>query len=175
MRWIVVLSLVVALLCAGPALAQVELHLKQINPSDQARARAMLLRKSDLGGSYYRYGRLRVIPDDEDSPNPFCTLSSPQLVVTGEASGPDFDWPTAYISSVGQVYATLDDSDASWLFGTSAVGEKCTRDDIESAVRKAGGRLVSPFRRVASPPLRRYRWPIAPFSPSAEYAATSTP
>ena len=148
------LLLLVVLCFGGAAAAQSaaeDLHLKKLNAADQARAKSMLVRKSDLP-AWFRSGRFNLVPND-DSPNPFCTLSAPQLVITGEAATPDFDRPDGFVSSVGQVYETLDDADASWLFGTSASGEKCTRDDIALGTQKAGASVVAAFHRVAFPRL----------------------
>ena len=147
-RLLVVLSLV-GLVTAGSAVAN---HLdpqKRIRPADQARARAMLLRKADLSPAY------KATPASPDEVDVDCkALDESDLTLTGEAESPEFQVQggVEFISSLAQVYASVADANTSWRRGTSAAGEKCAKDEFRRQFQKAGIRLDS-FRRTAFPRL----------------------
>jgi hypothetical protein len=76
---------------------------KEIRPADQARARAMLLRRGDLGKGFKR------IKFSQSDSNPYCkALDESDLVVTGKAESPlfgqDLGVDAQAVSSDAQVY-----------------------------------------------------------------------
>lgn len=145
MRRLLLLLACVSLVGAGAALAARGDPQKEIVPADQARAKAMLLRKADLGPEFKA---TKTGSSDDDF---YCeALDESDLTVTGEAESPDFEMLTVFVSSLSQVYASTADSSASWQRGTSAAGEKCVRDEFRRLFRVGSGRLVS-FRRMAFP------------------------
>jgi hypothetical protein len=141
------LALLVAL-AAGSARAS---HLdprKEINAVDQARARAMLVRKSDLGGTWEaaqtgNVGHLTCKGWDQSS-----------LTVTGEA-GPRA-WaslPGAFVVAQARFYKSIADANSSWRRATSAAGRKCVATEWTRLGSSSGSRLLSmkvrPFPKVA--------------------------
>ena len=144
-RRLLVFALLLALLPVGTALAN---HLdpqKKILPADQARARAMLLKKADLGLAY-RADRSSS-PDTEVD----CAgLDESDLTVTGEAESPTFTLGLSFLSSVAQVYESLADANASWKRGTGTAGTRCIRETLRREFAKQGLRLQS-FRKIVFP------------------------
>lgn len=119
---------------------------KQLVPADQARAKAMLVRTSDLGPGF-------KVSRSSAEDDPYCkALDESALTLTGEAESPSFSRGVAFVSSGAQVYETQADANTSWRQGTSAAGEKCARNMFRSVLARQGGRLVS-FHRLAFPHL----------------------
>jgi len=119
---------------------------KQLVPADQVRAKAMLVRKSDLGQGF----KTSKSSSGDDT---YCkALDESDLVLTGDAESPTFTGGVAFVSSGAQVYATRGDANTSWRQGTSAAGEKCVRSTFRDVLAREGGRLVS-FHRLAFPHL----------------------
>ena len=145
MRRLLVFALLLALLPAGTAFAN---HLdpqKRIRPADQARARAMLLKKADLGPAYRA--------DLASSPNTevdCAGLDESDLTVTGEAESPTFTLGLAFFASATQVYESRADADASWTRGTGPAGTRCIRETLRREFAKQGLRLQS-LRKIAFP------------------------
>jgi len=136
---------VLALVTAGSAVAD---HLdpkKRITPADQARARAMLLKRTDLPG-------FRGTPAGVGEPHIDCAASvgEADLTLTGEAEGLQFVLGPVSVNSASQIYESAADATASWRRGTSAAGTKCLTDLLRREFTKQGIRLVS-FRKVAFP------------------------
>ena len=145
MRRLLALALLLALVPVGTALAN---HLdpqKSIRPADQARARAMLLKKADLG-LVYRAERSNS-PDTEAD----CAgLDESDLTVTGEAESPTFTLGLSFLSSVAQVYESFADANASWKRGTGTAGTRCITATLRREFAKQGIRLQS-LRKIAFP------------------------
>jgi len=144
-RRLLVAVTLLSLVTAGSAVAN---HLdpqKKIRPADQARARAMLLKKADLRFGY------KAQPSSDD-PHVICkALDESDFTLTGEAESPDFALGgIAFVSSLAQVYESPADANASWQRGTSAAGERCARDEYRRYLQSIGGRLLS-FRKIAFP------------------------
>jgi hypothetical protein len=119
---------------------------KQLVAADQARAKAMLVRKTDLGPGF---ASSRSGPDDDF----YCkALDESDLTLTGDARSPDFTRGVAFVASAAQVYETRSDANTSWRQGTSAAGERCARNQFSRSFAKQNGRLVS-FARLAFPHL----------------------
>jgi len=138
------LALVVALLATGVASADRGDPQERFTPSDQARARAMLIRGSDLSPAYAARPAARASAD-------YCAaLDESDLTLTGRGNSPNFTAATEYLTSSSSVYATRSDSDASWVRGTSKAGEQCLRQAVRAALQGTVVRLVS-FKRVPFP------------------------
>ena len=143
-RRLLVFALLLALVGAGAALAARGDPQKKINPADQARAKAMLLRQADFwpgfkaersSGEYEYYCK---------------ALDESDLVLTGEAESPDLTAGFITVASISQVYATAAMANTSWRRGMSAVGVACLAAGWRSLARKEGLEFVS-FRRVPFP------------------------
>jgi hypothetical protein len=152
-RRLLAVAVVVALAVSGVALGARGDPQKKINPADQARAKQMLLRKADFPGH-------KSTPPSQSNGDPYCrALDESDLTLTGEAESPNFEprkldpqTGLLFATSVGQVYESLADANASWRRGTSAAGEKCIRDIFRRAIQKGGNTFVS-FRRMPFPRL----------------------
>ena len=142
----IVLTSLLALILAGAAAAD---HLdpqKRIRAADQARAKAVLVRQSDLPG-FQRQGASR--PD----PHLTCAgLDESNLTVTGDAEGPGWVNPPVLVTSSSTVYATQADARASWRKGTSPAGVSCLREELGREFEQQGARVVS-LRRMTFPAL----------------------
>lgn len=129
----------------GDALATHGDPQKELTAADNARAQAMLLRKTDLGPGF------KGSVDNSEDPDLYCkALDESRLTLTGEAESPDFARGFVFISSLAQVYESVEDATVSWKQGTSAAGERCARDLLRREFAKEGVRLVS-MRRIAFP------------------------
>ena len=141
-----VLALVLALAASGSALAD---HLdpqKRIRAADQARAKSMLLRQSDLPG----FSRQ---PSSGADPHLTCSgLDESDLTVTGDAEAPTWGVSVVLISSSATVYASRANAATSWKRGTSAAGMWCLREEFGRQFTRQGARVVS-FRRMSFPAL----------------------
>jgi len=141
-RRLLVLALLLALVVSGAALAARGDPQKKITPADQARAKAMLLRTTDVGPGY------KATRSSSGSDDFYCAaLDESDLTLTGEAESPNFETKTVFLSSMAQVYESVADANVSWRRGTSASGERCLRKELS----RDGG-LVS-FRKRAFPRL----------------------
>jgi hypothetical protein len=146
------------LLSAGTASAD---HLdpeQRIRPADQARAKAMLLRPSDVQG-------FRRQPPSGADPHLSCrALDESDLIVTGDAESPSWTASVVFITSSSTVYATEKEASASWRRGTSAAGLRCLREELGREFARQGARVVS-IRPLSFPTLAQrtaaYRLTIA--------------
>lgn len=144
----------VALVVSGAALAGRGDPQKKINPADQARAKAMLLRASDMPAGY------KSTPPTRDEDDFYCrALDESDLTLTGEIESPTFSprrpdrvRGVLFISSGGQLYESRADANASWQRGTGAAGMKCFRDGLRREIEKDGGKFIA-FKRVPFPRL----------------------
>ena len=137
---------VLALAVTATALAGRGDPKERFTPADQARARAMVLRVGDLNPAY----AARPASGSGGSGFYCAALDESDLTLTGRSNSPTFTATGEFISSTGSVYATRSDSNASWMRGTSAAGEKCLRAGLRADLQGATVRLVS-FKRVAFP------------------------
>ena len=124
---------------------------KQFTRADQARAKLLVLRKSDFPATFEASKRA----DNEF--DFYCkALDESKLVVTGEAESLDFlkrdaSKPLVLVAaSLAQVYKTGVQSAASWRQGTSPAGWKCLELGFRQGVKGSGVTLVS-LRRVTFP------------------------
>jgi hypothetical protein len=154
-RGLLVCALVLALVGAGTALAARGDPKKELTPADNARARAMLLRKSDLAPT-----NVKSAPSQESDSNFYCkALDESDLTITGEARSPDFTVGFVAISSYSDVYESVADANASWSRGTSAAGQACLREGTRRELASQKGRMVS-FKRVPLPRLAQRSFAI---------------
>jgi hypothetical protein len=139
--------LVLALVVTGSAPAD---HLdpqKRIRADDQARARAMLLRDSDLPG-------FKRQPASGGEVHLTCSaLDESDLTVTGDAEAPTWSSSVLAMTSSSTLYATRADAAASWTRGTSSAGTRCLRQELAREFSRRGARLSSSLRRLAFPAL----------------------
>ena len=148
----------VFLVTAGTASAD---HLdpeKRIRPADQARAKAMLLRPSDVPG-------FRRQPPSSADPHLSCgALDESDLTVSGDAESTSWTASVVFVTSSSTVYATAADAATSWRRGTSAAGLRCLRRELGREFARQGAR-VSSIRRLSFPTLAQrtaaYRLTIA--------------
>lgn len=141
-RRIVALALVCFVATTGAALAARGDPQKRFTPADQARAKAMLLRKADLPRGF-------VASLDTPESDFYCkALDESDLTLTGEAESPNFSRVTVFIASLAQVYESVGDANASWRRGTSPAGERCIRDEFAKDSEFLSLRRLS-FPRVA--------------------------
>jgi hypothetical protein len=141
----VALLLLLAGIGTGTALAD---HLdpkKGIRAADQAKARAMLIRKSDLGPG--------AVAQQRSTPETHLTcngLDESDLTLTGEAESPTWIRGAGFVASAANVYRTVSDANASWTRGTRGAGTRCLRDELADEFATQGVALES-LRKVAFP------------------------
>jgi hypothetical protein len=117
---------------------------QRIRAGDQARARAMLLRQSDLPGFQRR-------PSSGAEPHLTCPgLDESDLTVTGDAEAPTWSASVIFVTSSSTVYATRADAATSWSRGTSPAGARCLRQELGREFARQGVGVVS-LRRVSFP------------------------
>jgi hypothetical protein len=138
-------AVLLVLAVSGAALAANGDPQRRITPADQARAKAMLLRASDLNAAYTSH------PSSSSGGGFYCAaIAESDLTVTGSATSPSFTSTAEFVVSRADVYASRADSSASWSRGTSAAGQECLRVGIRRQLQGTAVRLVS-FKRLAFP------------------------
>jgi hypothetical protein len=147
-RRLVALVLLLSVAVTGTALASRGEPQRNINAADQARAKAMLARRSDLG-----YGT-RAVPSGSGDSDAYCkALDESDLTITGEARTPTFVSGLVTLNVESNVYKSVRNANASWRRGTSNAGTTCIRGIIRAEFAKGGLRLISlrqvPFPTVA--------------------------
>jgi hypothetical protein len=143
MRW--TLALILLLAWAGSAAAD---HLdpeNRIRAADQARAKAMLLRSSDLPGFQ------RQASPSRDTHLTCRALDESDLTVTGDAEAPSWSASVVVVTSTSTVYATAADAATSWRRGTSNDGQRCLREELGRQFGRQGARVS--LRRQSLPAL----------------------
>ena len=144
MRRVLACLVLLALAGAGAALAAKGDPQKKINAADQARAKAMLVRKSDFPG-------FKASPAGSSDDDFYCrAVDESDLTLTGEAESPQFANPLVFVASFSQVYESRVDADASWRRGTSVAGVACLREGLRRQIESGGVRFIS-LRKVAFP------------------------
>jgi hypothetical protein len=154
-RRLLTLTILLALIGAGSALAARGDPQKKITPADQARAKAMLLRQSDFGPGF------QAQPAGGDYEYYCKALDESDLTLTGEAESPTFTAGLQGVGSASQVYASVANASTSWRRGTSSAGVACAAAAYRSLTRGQGVRFVS-YRKIAFPSVAprtvAYRW-----------------
>lgn len=144
MRRLLAFAVLGAFAVSGTALAN---HLdpqKKITPADQARARAMLVKKADFGLG------VQAIPNAAE-PHVTCRgMDQSDLILTGEAQAPSFVRSGSAVSSTAEVYRTVRDSRVGWARFTGAAGARCLEEVQRREYAKQGFTLQS-FRKLNFP------------------------
>jgi len=145
-RRLLAVSLLASLVVAGIASANHQDPQKKLTKADNARARAMLLKRTDLAPGF------RAQPSSGEDPHFDCpaSVSESDLTLTGEAESPQFRLGLTFLGSASQTYASVADADASWRRTLSAAGVKCAATLFRREFARQGARLVS-FRKIAFP------------------------
>lgn len=128
MRGFISVALALGLLAtvSGSALALRGDPQKRMIRADQARARAMLLRRSDLGASFKpkppNKGSGTYCPSDDES----------DLTLTGGADSPEWthSQPVFWVSSGSRVYESVADARRSWKRLTRQATQRCLADSF---------------------------------------------
>lgn len=142
MRRIAVLCLLALLGSASIALAGRGDPRDEPNATDTARARSIILRKTDLEA------RFRPVKAGASGDAYCAALDESALVRTGKAESPVFTDGSTIVSSHADVYKTLKDAEISWRQGVSPAGKQCFRDVVAgSGPAPTVSRL--PFPRLA--------------------------
>lgn len=151
MRKRVSACLLLALVVAGGAVAARGDPQKQFTRADQARAKAMLLRKTDFAQEWKTSK-----PSDEEVDFFCAALDESDLTLTGEGESLDFEQEKAsrylYAGSLSYIYKTTAQSAESWRQSTNAAGLRCAARGFEHVAKEEGGKFVS-LRRIAFPRL----------------------
>ena len=148
MRWmrrLLLLAVLLALAGSSVALAGRGDPQERFTPADQARAKSMLLRPSDLGPGF------STTPVTERGDFYCKALDESDLTLTAE-SVKRFARGSVGVISLAQVYESLSDANTSWRRGTSKAGETCFGDALRRQLTSEGARDVT-FQRLAFPRL----------------------
>lgn len=145
-RRLVAVSLLASLVAAGIASANHQDPQKKLTKADNARARAMLLKRTDLAPGF----RAQQAGGEDPHNNCSASVSESDLTLTGEAEGPQFALGVTFVGSASQVYESVADAATSWRRSTSAAGTKCATALLRREFAKQGIRLVS-VRKIAFP------------------------
>ncbi len=118
---------------------------KRFTPADQARARAMLLKRADVAANATSHAA---------GPPAHATcraLGESDLVLTGEARSPELRLAGLIsFQSVAQVYRSARHAATSWKRANSAAGVACLKAEYRKLGSPSGVQLES-FRRVPFP------------------------
>jgi hypothetical protein len=144
-RRVIAVIALLGLVAAGAASADHQEPQKRLTKADNARARAMLLKRSDLPGFTVRAG-------SADEPHVSCSpaVGESDLTLTGEARSKTFQSGPVVVGSASQVYESVADASASWRRGAGAAGLACIEAQYRAALGAQGARLQS-VRRLAFP------------------------
>ena len=144
---LVLLVCAVGLVATGSALADHQDPQKRITAADQARGRAMLVKRSDLTAGFRREA-----PSNEPDPHIDCpsSVSEADLTQTGDVEGPGFTRGLVTLTSAAQLYESVADASASWRRNTSAAGIECLRDLARREFATGDLRFVS-LRKISFP------------------------
>lgn len=100
---------------------------KRLTSEENARARAMLPRKADLGAGF---AASRSSSEDNHL---YCrALDESDLTVTGEAESPNFERGLVLVAATASLYESSADARESWRRGTSPAGERCAENVLRN-------------------------------------------
>ena len=134
------------LVVSASALATHQDPQKRLTKADNARARALLVKRTDLPAGFRP--QLSAGPD----PHVGCSasVSESDLTITGDAEGRQLALGVVFVSSAARIYESVADASASWRRSTSAAGTKCATQLLRREFAKQGVDLVS-LRRISFP------------------------
>jgi hypothetical protein len=144
---------VTALVLVGTASAADGEPRHALTKKDQATARSIVLKRSDLGAGFVAQKRT----DDEGLPKGArCgPLDESDLTVTGDADSPDFRLTNGpvfiTVGSTTQVYRTLREANTSWHRGTSAQTATCLADIVRLSAPSGQKITVVSSKRIPFP------------------------
>ena len=146
MRRLLAVALLATVVCAGVARADHQDPQERLTSTDNARARAVLIRQADLPRGF------RAQPASAADPHVSCprSVSEADLTLTGEAEGKRFALGITSVASSAEVYVSRGDARASWRRATSAAGVGCARTVLQRELGRQGIRVLS-LRRIAFP------------------------
>ena len=134
------------LVVSASALAAHQDPQKQLTKADNVRARALLVKRTDLPTGFGP--QLSAGPDPHVGCSP--SVSESDLTITGDAEGPQLALGVVFVSSAARIYESVADASASWRRSTSAAGTKCATQLLSREFAKQGVGLVS-LRKISFP------------------------
>ena len=147
MRRLLACVLVLAfLVVSASALAAHQDPQKRLTKADNVRARALLVKRTDLPTGFGP--QLSAGPDPHVGCSP--SVSESDLTITGDAEGPQLALGVVFVSSAARIYESVADASASWRRSTSAAGTKCATQLLSREFAKQGVGLVS-LRKISFP------------------------
>ena len=147
-RLLALVLVLASLVVSTSALATHQDPQKRLTKADNARARAMLVRRADLPAGFQPQLSSTADPHTDCA----AAVSESDLTLTGDAEGQQFALGVGFVSSAAQVYKSLADASASWRRTVSAPGTACAAETLRREFAKQGVDLVS-LRKVAFPRL----------------------
>ena len=141
-----VAALLAFLALAASALATHQDPQKRLTKADNTRARAMLVKRTDLPAGFQPQLSSGADPHTDCAPS----VSEADLTLTGDAEGPQLALGVLFVSSTARVYESAADASASWRRATSAPGTRCATELLRREFAKQGVDVVS-LRKVAFP------------------------
>jgi len=134
------------LVVSASALAAHQDPQKRLTKADNVRARALLVKRTDLPTGFGP--QLSAGPDPHIGCSP--SVSESDLTITGDAEGPQLALGVVFVSSAARIYESVADASASWRRSTSAAGTKCATQLLSREFAKQGVGLVS-LRKISFP------------------------
>jgi hypothetical protein len=117
---------------------------KRIVPADQARARAMGLKRADVAAFATQH------PPGKEVHTTCAALDESDLVVTGHASSPEIRLgDLIFFQSLSEVYRSARDATSAWNRAMSAAGSACL--EVEFRKLATGGLRFESFRSMPFP------------------------
>ena len=148
---LVLATVVLACAWAAQALGNHLEPQEQLRAADQTRARAMLLRRGDLGPGY------AVERTSDLAAHVTCAaLDLSSLVVTGRARTPTWSRTQDVLEVLGSsaaVYTTSTHAARAWRRSTSAAGAACVRNAFQDMFRRQGESVRVSIARLPFPKL----------------------
>ncbi len=135
-----------SLVVSASALATHQDPQKRLTKADNARARAMLVRRADLPAGFQPQLSSTADPHTDCA----SSVGESDLTLTGDAEGQQLALGVGFVSSAAQVYESVADASASWRRSTSAAGTRCATELLRREFAKQGVDLVS-LRKVSFP------------------------
>ncbi len=143
---LVVAALLAFLALTASALATHQDPQKRLTKADNARARAMLVKRTDLPAGFQPQLSSTADPHTDCA----AQVSASDLTLTGDAEGQQLALGAVFVASAAQVYESVADSSASWERAKSAAGRRCATELLRREFAKQGVDLVS-VRTVSFP------------------------
>ena len=109
---------------------------KHINPADQAWAKAIRIQHGDLGAGDWR---LEQSPATGAAPPGCKDPNLSDLVLTGEATNPNWSRNGSYVGSTSEVWTNERQALGAWKRNTSVPFARCLVNGIQQEIAKAPG------------------------------------